>query len=437
MSKVLILGSGGREHALAWWFDQYGCNVSVAPGNAGTEELLGDNVNIDPNDFEAVRRFAMGKGIDLVVPGPDALVVNGIVDYWREYDLADDLGIHIFGPSKEGAALEGSKILGMKFARRHGIPVPDFVAFDSHDFNTNLHEATKYLGRFIAENRIGAPLVLKADGLCEGKGVAVCDTPGEVLAAIKELPRFGAAGEDFILEDRLRGDEASITVITDGKEYRMFHPSTDHKRRFDNDKGENTGGMGVYAPTKVVPPKLERMIEREIVKPTIRGLRKDGIDYKGVLYLAIMVQDGQPYLIEYNCRFGDPETQAIVPLIDADPFDTMMDCIHGRLGKHPFKRRDAYSCSVILVHKDYPAKRSRGRRIDIKELPESMDDVVVFHAGTMAKKGRVYTNGGRILAVTAVSEDGHAAAIRRAYQQVEDIRFKDRDYRHDIGRSAL
>ena len=433
MARVMVLGSGGREHALAKWFDMHDHAVYVAPGNGGTA-LDRINIDLDPNDFDAVRHAAVKNNIRLVVPGPDALVVNGIVDYWWENDLPTKHGIQIFGPSKEGAELEGSKCKGMRFARRYGVPTPLFMPFDSGQYDQNMKDFANWSRR---RKGIAPFLVVKADGLCAGKGVTICDTEKEVKAAADKLPGFGSSGENFILEERLVGEEASITVITDGKGYRMFHHSQDHKRRRDGDHGPNTGGMGAYAPTKIVTKDLEARIEREIVRPLIRGMKHEHIDYRGILYLAIMVQKGKPYLLEINSRFGDPETQAIVPLIDADPYETMIDCCEGRLGAHKFRRKRGYSCAVILVHEEYPEKSSYGRRIHFDPLLEFMRDVMVFHAGTRESEGKIYTDGGRILAVTGISRREHAEAIGLAYRAAEKISFKGMDYRRDIGRSVI
>jgi phosphoribosylamine--glycine ligase len=437
MANVMVLGSDGRTDALAWWLAQYGHKVFAAPGNGGTA-LRGRNIDIDPHDFDAVARAARNNRVSLVVPGPEDLLAEGIVDYWWDKDLPSKHNIEIFGPSKSAARLESSKIFGREFAARYGIPIPYFVPFHSGHHATNVKQATVNLGKYIGDDRVGAPLVVKADGLCKGKGVFMTSTPQEAIEAARKLKRFGDAGEDFLLEERLRGEEASVMVFTDGLSFKVMPHSQDHKRRRDNDNGPNTGGMGAYAPTKAINGDMMRKIEREIIRPTLNGLRQEGIDYRGLLYFAVMMHACKPYLLEYNCRFGDPETQAVVPLMDSDPYKLMMATLKGKLDTTEFRKKHGYTCSVVLVHKEYPDKGSRGRRIKLDEVvSSSLDSAVVFHAGTVMRDGKFFTNGGRILAVTGFSKHSPDAAMNRAYEEVRGISFKGMDYRQDIGIKAI
>ena len=437
MARVMVLGSGGREDALVWWFRQYGHEVFAAPGNGGTASR-GKNLKIDPHDFEAVELAARHNNVSLVVPGPEDLLDKGIVDYWHSKALPFCKDIEIFGPTRSAALLESSKRYGREFARRHGIPIPYFVAFDSGDHSTNVRQATAHLSRYVADNRVGAPLVVKADGLCAGKGVFMTQTPHEAIEAAKKLKRFGDAGENFLLEERLVGEEASVMVFTDGKTFKVMPTSQDHKRRYDDDRGPNTGGMGAFAPARSVNGDMMKKITGEIIRPTIRGLNEEGISYHGMIYFAVMMRSCKPYLLEYNCRFGDPETQAVVPLMDSDPYQLMMATIKGRLGKVAFKKKHGYTCCVVVVNKDYPEKGSEGERIHLDDVvSSSTDKAVVFHSGTAMKKGILVTDGGRIFSVTGISRTSYDGAMNRSYEEVRGISFPEMAYRRDIGAKAL
>ncbi len=434
MAKVMILGNGGREHALAWWFKQYNHEVLAAPGNGGTASI-GKNIDIDIDDFDAVAHEAVKNYASLVVVGPERQIVDGLADYWREREFLDK-GVRLFCPSKSCAELEGSKIFARKFAKRHNIPVPDFAPFENENVESNIRAAKSYLERSTADGRKPL-LVVKADGICGGKGVIVNDNIKETLAAIDSVENFGNAGKKLLLEERLSGEEASIIAVTDGNSYRLFSHSQDHKRRYEKDTGPNTGGMGAYAPTRLVDAVLEKRITDEIIVPTIEGMKKESLDYKGVLYFAVMMQDGRPYLIEYNCRFGDPETQAIVPLVDADPYKLFNDCLSGRLSESDFKLKDAYSCCVVLVEGSYPSGKSKGEEISFGRKLKSMKDVVLFHAGTKLIGSRLVTDGGRIMGVTSVSDKSHKDAIDRAYEAEKHVYFKNKSFRNDIGYRVL
>ncbi|MFH1063636.1 MAG: phosphoribosylamine--glycine ligase [Candidatus Woesearchaeota archaeon] len=431
MARVMILGSGGREHALAWWFKKYGHEVHVAPGNAGTAIDCRANIDLNIHDFDDIDKAAVKNSIDLVVVGPEDALVNGIVDYWERSE-ARQSGIKIFGPPMATARLEGSKIFARRFAEKYGLPIPEYLALDSGDLERNLSMARRHLTG-MKKGMEKELLVVKADGLCAGKGVYVNKNLKELEDCLGSLEQFGNAATDFLLEERLVGEEVSITLITDGISYKAFHHSQDHKRRFDGDRGPNTGGMGAYAPTRLVTPELERIIAKEVINPTIRGIREEGLEYNGILYIALMIQDNRPYLIEYNCRFGDPETQVIVPLVDADPFRLMMDCIYGRLDKTEFALRQAYSCCVVLVGEDYPIASSKGEEISYSPSNFGKDDIFMFHAGTKMDGGTVVTAGGRIMGITAISDIDHEDAIGKAYRAEQKVCFAGKDFRNDIG----
>ncbi len=454
MSKVMILGSGGREHALACWFDRYGHDVFVAPGNAGTAEL-GENLKLDVNDPQKVATHALHKDVSLVVVGPENLLctnsadprLGGLADYWQKEKLAED-GVYLFGPRAlkqgaplGGAMLEGSKIFARNFAQRHGIPIPEYVGFRSGHHDTNLSQAMSHW-----KHRMGSGkrklMVVKADGLCGGKGVFVCDDDDEVFRAIRSMPQFKGEGDDFLLEQRISGEEASITVVTDGKDYVAFPHSQDHKRRFDGDRGKNTGGMGAYAPTRLVTPDLEAKVAKEMIEPTIAGLAEDNMPYVGVLYFAIMVRDDQPYLIEYNCRFGDPESQVIIPLMEGDPYELMTACCEGRLEgvKDEFRIRPAYSACVVLCSEDYQNRggaSAKGNEIVFSDVGQGIDGLTFFHAGTKKEGDRTVVDGGRVIGVTAVSEADHRTALELAYAGAERVKFEGKDMRTDIGYRVL
>lgn len=430
MANVMILGSGGREDALAWWFGQYRHSVAVAPGNAGTH-ARGANINVPLDDFDAIAMAAVDRNVKLVVVGPEAPLVAGIADYWDSEGLTKR-GIKLFGPKRKAAMLEGSKIFARTFARKYGIPVPEFFALEGGNHEVNVRQAESYLETKVSKGE--APLlVVKADGLCGGKGVFVEDSVEGAVRAAKRLGKFGKAGSDFLLEQRLTGPEVSVTVITDGHTFYAFHHSQDHKRRFDGDEGPNTGGMGAYAPTKVVTPNLERRIENDIIIPTLGGMKNERFDYKGMLYFAIMLHEGQPYLLEYNCRFGDPEAQAIIPMVKADPFRLMTDCLNGHFDRTPFALRDGCSACVVLCDESYPEGKSVGAKISFDVPLQYMQDVRVFHSGTKQDKGHTATNGGRILSVVAAGAQTHQGAFERVYEAISHINFKGKAYRNDIG----
>ncbi len=447
----MILGSGGREHAMAKWFAEYGHEMTAAPGNAGTSEL-GENLTLNIMDFQTVAKEAIAGNYDLVVVGPETPLCNGIVDYWYKHNLPQE-GIHIFGARElndkgnYGAAmLEGSKIFARNFANKHGIPQPEYVGFRSGDHVTNHNQACSH---WKYRNNHGKKklMVIKADGLCGGKGVFMCDDDDQIFRSIRSLPQFKGQGDDFLMEEKLIGEEASITVVTDGKDYVMFPHSQDHKRRFDFDKGLNTGGMGAYAPTKLITPKLEEIIRTTMIEPTIEGMRKDGmvtpdLPLATTIYFAVMVVDNRPYLIEYNMRFGDPESQVVMPLMDGDPYMMMKAACEGKLGevKNNFNIHPAYSACVVLVSEDYQNRggaSAKGQKITFKESLLPIDGVHLVHAGTKKEGDNIIVNGGRVLGVTAVSEASHQRALSLAYAATDLVHFDNSDMRTDIGYRVL
>jgi len=426
--NILLIGSGGREHALAWKIAHSPkCSkLYSAPGNGGISEIA-ELVNIKADDVEGLLRFAKEKSIGLTVVGPEAPLVKGIVDIFTKE------GLRIFGPSKELAMLEGSKIFSKELMKRFGVPTADFRIFESGD------EALKYL------KTKKLPVVVKADGLCAGKGVVVAKTAEDAENAVKDMlvrKIFGAAGERIIIEDCLTGEEASILVISDGRDFVPLESSQDHKRIFDNDKGPNTGGMGAYSPAPVVTEKLLKTIQDTIISPVIRGLASENKFYKGVLYAGIMVTPSGPKLLEFNVRFGDPETQAILPRLKTDLVEIMEKSIDGKLAGCALEWDKRPCVSVVVASGGYPGDYEKGLEISGIGEARNIKDVLVFHAGT--KSGRrstdgedlFITTGGRVLNVTALGST-IKSAIDTCYSAVGKIRFDRMHYRRDIGYRAL
>lgn len=446
--KVLVIGSGGREHALCWKLAQSSLlgRLYCAPGNAGIARHA-ECVPVAADDLSGLRTFAERKGIDLTVVGPEAPLVAGIVD---EFQSA---GLKIFGPARSAAQLEGSKAFAKRFMQKYGIPTAGFGIFDNYD------------AAIAALQRVGAqhaaplrkyPVVIKASGLAAGKGVIICqdaDRAGETLRAMLLEGRFGEAGSSVVIEEYLQGDEASILALSDGENYFCFPPSQDHKRLLDGDQGPNTGGMGAYAPAPVITPDLQAQIEGRILKPTLAGLREEGSPFMGCLYLGLMMTADGPKVLEYNCRFGDPEAQAVLPLYDGDLLELCLAVANGdisRWGGQAFlpvhgagqtgmpdlpKGRDAAVC-VVLASGGYPGSYEKGKPISgLDDLP-ARAGVVAFHAGTKLKDGHIVTDGGRVLGVTARARN-LPLAVELAYQGVGRIHFEGMSYRKDIARKGL
>ncbi|MCX7991898.1 MAG: phosphoribosylamine--glycine ligase [Proteobacteria bacterium] len=419
--KVLIVGGGGREHALCWKIKQSILvkEIFCAPGNGGTA-LIAQNVPIKAEDVRGIVDFAKETKIDLVVIGPEAPLNLGLVDMLQKE------GIMAFGPSKNSALLEGSKVFAKNIMRKYNIPTADFEVFDNPDL------AKKYL----LDKK--APIVVKADGLAAGKGVYVCKTTEEALNAIDDImvkKIFGSAGDRLVIEECLEGEEASFLVFTDGKTVLPMDSSQDHKRVFDNDEGPNTGGMGAYSPAPVVTKEVFDKVMEKIIYPTIMGMEKEGCPFKGVLYAGLMIKDGEPYVLEFNTRFGDPEAQPLLMRIKNDIVPVLMGCIDGKLENEYLLWEQKHSVCVVIASGGYPGEYKKG--YEIKGLDEiDNDEVYVFHAGTKLVDGKIYTDGGRVLGVTALG-DTIKSAIDNAYDAVSKICFEGMHYRKDIGRRAL
>jgi phosphoribosylamine--glycine ligase len=423
MARVLVVGGGGREHALAQFLARSPRVQAVytAPGNAGTP----NNVPIDasePGGLEKLADFAESRGIDLTVVGPEAPLCVGIERVFRGRSLP------LFGPSPEAARLEGDKGHARRFMQRHGIPHPDFAVFD------DLEKARAHVGALPE-----GPLVVKAAGLAGGKGVTVCASRAEgleALAGLMERRLLGAAAETVLTEECLEGEEASILALCDGRRALYLASSQDHKRALDGDQGPNTGGMGAYAPAPVVTPAVLAAVDRRIVQPTLRGMEREGTPYRGCLYVGLMIREGEPKVVEFNCRFGDPETQAVLPLLESDLFELLAASARGDLGGLAIRNRPGAACCVVLASGGYPGAYHKGKVI--RGLPQAsrLPDLHVFHAGTRLRDGQVVSSGGRVLGVT-----GTGASIREAvaaaYRGAEVIGFEGCHYRRDIGHRAL
>ncbi len=422
--KVLIIGGGGRENALAWKIAQSPLVSQVigAPGNPGIALLeKGACAPVDVNDFAGIKALIEEKDISLTVVGPEDPLANGLVDYLEQGGEA------VFGPSKAAARLEGSKAFAKDFMRRHGIPTAAHAVFD------NAEEAVAYV------RAQGGPIVVKADGLAAGKGVTVALDTETAVRAIEEamLGRaFGDAGARVVLEEYMEGEEASILAFCDGKTVVPMASSQDHKAAYDGDQGPNTGGMGAYSPAPVVTAELSRRIYDEVLAPCVAGMAADGTPYKGILYAGLMITAAGPRVVEFNVRFGDPETQVVLPRMASDLVPVLLACVNGTLGTLDIEYTDNPCVSVVMASGGYPRDYEKGKEITGIAEAEKIPGVSVFHAGTRLDGTRLLTNGGRVLNVTANGAD-LPAAIRSAYAAVEMIQFEGAHYRTDIGRKAL
>ena len=418
--KVLVIGSGGREHALVWKISQSPKvdKIYCAPGNAGTAEFA-ENVNIKVDDIAGLLNFAQEKKIDLTVVGPEIPLVLGVVD---EFDKA---GLKAFGPSKAAAQLEGSKAFAKNIMVKYDIPTAQTGIF------TDPAKAIAYI------NEMGAPIVVKADGLAAGKGVLICQTTAEAITAVKDImekKEFGSAGDTFVIEECLVGEEASILALTDGKSIVPLETSQDHKRIYDGDKGPNTGGMGAYSPAPVITDHLMSQIDVEVLRPLVAGMAQEGIPYKGIIYAGIMVTKQGPKVLEFNCRFGDPETQPILMRMKSDIVPIFQAVIDGKLNNREIEWHEKAAVCVVIAAGGYPGKYEKGMPITGIDKVDQLANAYVFHAGT--KFPGPVTSGGRVLGVTALG-DNIKFAIKNAYQAVEMIKFKGMQYRKDIGKKAL
>ncbi|MFH5831113.1 phosphoribosylamine--glycine ligase [Halalkalibaculum sp. DA3122] len=421
--NVLLLGSGGREHALAWKIKQSPKldALYIAPGNPGTAQV-GKNVDLSLSNHEQILAFIEDNDVDLTVVGPEKPLVEGITD------LLEEKGHKVFGPSKSAAQLEGSKKFANNFMEKNRIPTADYVSFEKDEFD----EALSYVQR-----RDEYPVVLKADGLAGGKGVFICETEDEVkkrLRQLKEDAKLSDAAETLVIEEFLEGEEASVFVISDGETAKIIHNAQDHKRIGEGDTGLNTGGMGAYCPAPVMTRDLLMKVEKEIVLPTISAMLLDETPYKGILYCGLMITDEGPKVVEYNCRFGDPECQAILPSLQSDLLELLDAAASGELAEKQIKIDDRYRCCVVMASGGYPKAYEKGK--PITGIGEVSEDVLVFHAGTAIKNGQLVTDGGRVLNVVG-SGDTLQEAIKSTYAEIEKINFENAYYRSDIGVKGL
>ncbi|MBD3180588.1 MAG: phosphoribosylamine--glycine ligase [Candidatus Latescibacteria bacterium] len=420
--KVLVVGSGGREHALAWKLSlsEEVDRIFAAPGNAGMEGLA-ERVDIAAGQVDRLAEYAAANRIDLTVVGPEVPLVKGIADHFSSE------GLRIFGFGASGSRLEGSKVWAKNFMKRNRIPTGDYMVFDSAE------EASGYLA-----SRTG-PFVIKADGLAAGKGVIISHTvedAKESVEQIMERREFGDAGKRVVIEEFLNGQEVSILAVFDGRDYRLFLPSQDHKRAYDGDSGPNTGGMGAYAPVPFFDDRLREQVIDEIIEPTFEGIVDEGlVEGAGVLYFGLIISEQGPRVLEYNCRFGDPETQAVLPLFEGDLFRVMFEATEGNLGSVKFSNSGKSASCVVLASGGYPVSYSKGYRITGIDLAEK-EGCMVFHAGTAMDEGELVTSGGRVLGVTAVGETLHES-LEIVYRGIEKISFRDAFSRSDIGKKAL
>jgi len=419
--NVLILGSGGREHAFAWKIAKSSScnNLFIAPGNAGTAEV-GSNVEIGVNDFESIKKFVLSEGIEMVVVGPEDPLVNGIYDFFQEEEELQN--ISLIGPSKEGARLEGSKEFAKEFMIRHEIPTAKYKAFTKD----NLEEGYTFL------ESLDAPYVLKADGLAAGKGVLILDNIQEAKDQLKAMvadEKFGKASSTVVIEEFLSGIELSVFVLTDGDSYKILPSAKDYKRIGEGDTGLNTGGMGAISPVPFADRFYIEKVEREIVKPTVEGLKKDGITYKGFIFIGLINVKGQPKVIEYNVRMGDPETEVVIPRIKSDLLNLLKGIDDGTFSEKDLNINEQAATTVMLVSGGYPEAYEKGKAIS---GTEDIKESIVFHAGTKKENEQLRTSGGRVIALTSLGENIEEA-LTKSFASAEKISFKGKYYRKDIG----
>ncbi|MBF0483837.1 MAG: phosphoribosylamine--glycine ligase [Candidatus Omnitrophica bacterium] len=420
--KILVIGSGGREHALVWKIKQspHAEKIFCAPGNGGIAALA-ECIDIKADDVAGILAFAKKEKIDLTVVGPEVPLVLGIVDAFEQ------AGLCIFGPTQNAAELEGSKIFAKEFMKEMGIPTAEFAAFD------NIVEAKEYL------KTSAFPVVVKADGLAAGKGVVICKNEQEAIAALDQIMGekiFKDAGAKVVIEEFLEGEEVSVLAISDGTHFVMLDSAQDHKRIFDNDQGPNTGGMGAYSPAPVLTAELKDEVAKKVIAPTVRGMQRRASPFVGVIYAGLMITPRGPMVLEYNARFGDPETQAVLPRLKTDLVDVLMAACNDTLDKIHLEWDSRPAVCVVMAAKGYPGDYPKGDMILGLDAAAKIKDAVVFHAGTVSKDGGVVTAGGRVLGVTALGVD-IKSAIAQAYEAVSKISWGGAYFRKDIGHKAI